>query len=618
MTAERLHPTAHQAAEPPADPRPAWERIAYTWLEREVDGGHQVDPAALAAEVSVTPQLAGDLLRVLRAQRQRDPELAELRGRLVRDRITDAYLTRELRGGTPLDPAELAREVDTTNATARQWLHTLRAARSGDPRLAGLRTEPASHGQPTGEQLAGLQAAYAGGGRPDPEPAAQPGSPLERIEQAWRTREVGHGEHLDPATVAREVGVGRAYAAQTLAALRGGELTNTQRITQLWRVVERDGGQRLDAPVAARMLGVREGRVRQVLGPLRTQQRHAADQQPTQEQPVLLVPSEGRLGWMDQAACKGMPTDRFFPETGEGRKASEAKTICAGCQVQQPCQELAVRGADSLDSDHGVFGGTVPTERSGLRPNQFPEPSAYRQDRQVAERAHELASRIGLRQAAQELGVSRDTLKNAWARWNLPQPQRKPTHPPSRFLADRGEAERAFRLAEELGSINAAAAQLGSTWPSLRKAFQRHELGMPQPNPAAVSQRKSTVQLARRSGQRPTVPELDPTFVQLNPGTVPRARGHTGTSAVRLRRAEEIETLGYQVVADMNHESRSDRPSVRHRAVRHRAERAQRLVSERATRPAQRQAERTQRPERARTERAERPNHPHHPYRDER
>jgi hypothetical protein len=31
--------------------------------------------------------------------------------------------------------------------------------------------------------------------------------------------------------------VGRAYAAQTLAALRGGELTNTQRITQLWQVV---------------------------------------------------------------------------------------------------------------------------------------------------------------------------------------------------------------------------------------------------------------------------------------------------------------------------------------------------------------------------------------------
>jgi hypothetical protein len=34
---------------------------------------------------------------------------------------------------------------------------------------------------------------------------------------------------------------------------------------------------------------------------------------------------------------------------------------------------------------------------------------------------------------------------------------------PSRFLADQGEAERAFRLAERLGSVNAAAAELGTT-----------------------------------------------------------------------------------------------------------------------------------------------------------
>jgi hypothetical protein len=54
---------------------------------------------------------------------------------------------------------------------------------------------------------------------------------------------------------------------------------------------------------------------------------------------------------------------------------------------------------------------------------------------------------------------------------------------PSRFLADRSEAERAFRLAERLGSINAAAQELGATWPSLRKAFARHGLGMPGAQP---------------------------------------------------------------------------------------------------------------------------------------
>jgi hypothetical protein len=36
---------------------------------------------------------------------------------------------------------------------------------------------------------------------------------------------------------------------------------------------------------------------------------------------------------------------------------------------------------------------------------------------------------------------------------------------PSQFLADRAEAEHAFAPAERLGSINAAATELGRTWP---------------------------------------------------------------------------------------------------------------------------------------------------------
>jgi DNA-binding transcriptional LysR family regulator len=34
---------------------------------------------------------------------------------------------------------------------------------------------------------------------------------------------------------------------------------------------------------------------------------------------------------------------------------------------------------------------------------------------------------------------------------------------PSRFLNDRSEAQRAFALADQLGSVNAAATQLGTT-----------------------------------------------------------------------------------------------------------------------------------------------------------
>ena len=86
---------------------------------------------------------------------------------------------------------------------------------------------------------------------------------------------------------------------------------------------------------------------------------------------------------------------------------------------------------------------------------------------------------------------------------------------PSRFLTDRAKAERAFALAEQLGSVNAAAQELGTTWPSLRKAFIRHGLGMPTRNPEAVGQRAIAAD-HQRTGQ-PRTPSLDPVFVALNP-----------------------------------------------------------------------------------------------------
>src|SRR5436190_13494092 len=137
-------------------------------------------------------------------------------------------------------------------------------------------------------------------------------------------------------------------------------------------------------------------------------------------------------------------------------------------------------------------------------------------------------SRVGLPAAA------------ASARWRRTAPRRPATAPahsrvrsragyghdrhplgwqPSRFLADRAEAERAFQLAEQLGSVNAAATELGTTWPSLRKAFARHGLGMPARNPEAIRQR-AIAAARQRSGQSAT-PGLDPVFAALNPGALP-------------------------------------------------------------------------------------------------
>src|SRR5215211_4745288 len=420
-----------------------WSARSTVWLEREVDAGQPVDPATLAGEVSVAPGFARDLVRVLRAHRQHDPQLAELRGRLVRDQLTDAYLTRELAGGQPLDPAALAAEVGTTSTVARQWLHTLRTGQQTDPRLGNLRSEPTSHGRPTPDQLTALQAAYAGGGRPQLEDRHPAGSALERIEQRYQQREVARGQPLDPAALAREVGVSEHYVRGTLTALRGGSLTSAQRIEQLWRLWEAEGGQRLAFADLARLVGVREGRVRQVLGPLRTAHRTTTDSPDRGERPVV-VEDDGRQAWLDRAACRDLDPERFFPKSGEQTKAAEAKAICAGCQVRDQCLDLAVNAAGGIDQDHGVFGGTLPAERSRLRGNSFPEPSAYRERRELAQQAHQLASEVGLRQAARQLGIHRDALTAAFAQWELPALERRVGWQPSRFLSDRAEAEHAF------------------------------------------------------------------------------------------------------------------------------------------------------------------------------
>jgi WhiB family transcriptional regulator, redox-sensing transcriptional regulator len=589
-------PTPNPEQEGPAEPRPAWERVAYTWLAREVDHGRPVDPAALAAEVSVAPRFAGDLLRVLRAHRQLDPELSELRTRLVRDQITDAYLAREIQGGQPLDPAELAAEVGTSATVARQWLHTLRAGHQADRRLASLRGEPVSHGHPTPEQLQALQAAYASGGRPQPQQAAPSGGrALERIEQLYQAREVTRGQPIDSAEVARQVGVSDHYVRGTLTALRGGTLTNAQRIEQLWRLWEVQGGQRLAFADLARLVGVREGRVRQVLGPLRTAHRNATND--WAERPVV-VEDDGRQAWLDRAACRDQDPERFFPEPGEQVKAVEAKAICASCQVRDHCLELAVNAAGGIDHDHGIFGGTLPSERSPLRGNRFPEPSAYRQQRELAEAAHALASEVGLRQAAKRLGIHREALKAAFSQWGLPALERRVGWQPSRYLADRGEAERAFQLAERLGSVNAAAAELGTTWPSLRKAFTRHGLGMPARNPEAVRQR--TAEAAHQHTGRPATPSLDPVFVALNHSELPVRARSGGELAERVRRAEDYAALGARVVVELHTESHAAKPSTRAWAITRRAQRAHR-----------RHADRQQRSDRHHTDRTDLTGRPH-------
>jgi hypothetical protein len=146
--------------------------------------------------------------------------------------------------------------------------------------------------------------------------------------------------------------------------------------------------------------------------------------------------------------------------------------------------------------------------------------------------------------------------------------------------------------------VNAAAAELGTTWPSLRKAFARHGLGMPARNPLAVRQRAA--EAARQRTGKPAAPSLDPVFVALNHGELPVRARSGGELAERVRRAEDYAVLGARVVVELHTESHAAKPSTRAWAIARRADRGHRLAGQR-----------TSRAERCHADRASRIDRPH-------
>jgi WhiB family redox-sensing transcriptional regulator len=63
------------------------------------------------------------------------------------------------------------------------------------------------------------------------------------------------------------------------------------------------------------------------------------------------------LVWRQQASCRGLDPEIFYPVSDE--EAEVAKAVCAGCHVRQTCLEYAL-GSRERD---GVWGGCTEKER---------------------------------------------------------------------------------------------------------------------------------------------------------------------------------------------------------------------------------------------------------------
>jgi WhiB family redox-sensing transcriptional regulator len=65
--------------------------------------------------------------------------------------------------------------------------------------------------------------------------------------------------------------------------------------------------------------------------------------------------------WKLVAACRGLVTGDFFPDSGDSTK--EQKAVCARCPVREVCLEYALFNR----IEHGIWGGASERERKRIR-----------------------------------------------------------------------------------------------------------------------------------------------------------------------------------------------------------------------------------------------------------
>ena len=64
--------------------------------------------------------------------------------------------------------------------------------------------------------------------------------------------------------------------------------------------------------------------------------------------------------WQEEAACKKLPLEMFFPPAEQ--EADAAKAICSGCTVKEPCLEAALTAGERF----GIWGGLTSDERQSI------------------------------------------------------------------------------------------------------------------------------------------------------------------------------------------------------------------------------------------------------------
>jgi hypothetical protein len=195
------------------------------------------------------------------------------------------------------------------------------------------------------------------------------------------------------------------------------------------------------------------------------------------------------------------------------------------------------------------------------------------------------------------------------------QPARRPTAPtgsarsggwslrwvgwqPSRFLADRAGAERAFRLASGWAASTPPLKSWAPPGPRCAKPSTGMASGC---RPATPRRSASALPRPRASAAGGRPPRAWTRCLWRSTTASSRSGRARGELAERVRRAEDYAALGAEVV-ELHTESHASKPSTRVWAITRRADRGHRVADQRTSRSGRRQTERA-----ARTDRSSRP-----------
>lgn len=67
------------------------------------------------------------------------------------------------------------------------------------------------------------------------------------------------------------------------------------------------------------------------------------------------------MEWIDEARCKEVGTELFFPEQSDVIGSRRARSICNKCEVKAECLEYGI------NEEFGIWGGLTSVERRHLR-----------------------------------------------------------------------------------------------------------------------------------------------------------------------------------------------------------------------------------------------------------